>query len=554
MAALILPRRFYSQPQGAVELGDAYNPGDIAFIGGRSMLLLGPYTTGGTLPTVGVCDGGTTTSGDGTSYINLGNLPHAQPGRFSWVFQIVPRSTAAQWLTGTVSTGAGYLEQIGLNYNEGEVATAGSLYLQIRSASPNNILRAAIPSVLTVGKLVTIAINFSSDTTFECYIDGKLATFTYGSQQTVAGLSGNVEFAIDLLNRNVRGVHSGGATAFVVMFARLQRQIDAQALSQNPWQLFRPLVRRLYFDLGAGGGFTDSALSAVGAAAVALASQAIAKAALSSAGAATASAVGQALAQASLSAQGSATVAATGQALYSATVTPAGVAAASFAGKSISVSALASSGIATNSWTAKALASSTVAAAGIAAATFVPLGGGVVSAAMSSAGVGAFSVVAQSITQAAMGAVGAGSASWVSLVTGYADASFVMAGAAAISLAAQAIAQTAASSAATSAAAFGAQTLRQGAFSAAGSATSAWSGKSIAGVALSAVGAGVAAFVGKAIVQASAFAAGAGSVNWVHGNGPVVPALLRITAIRLMTAVSARSEITPHVSARHRLN
>lgn len=58
------------------------------------------------------------------------------------------------------------------------------------------------------------------------------------------------------------GYTAGGANALSVVWSRALSNAEIAEISSNPWQVFRPVQRRIYFDMGAGGGATGYTLSA----------------------------------------------------------------------------------------------------------------------------------------------------------------------------------------------------------------------------------------------------------------------------------------------------
>lgn len=97
----------------------------------------------------------------------------------------------------------------------------------------------------TVGKRYVL-VGVSRPTGTEFWINGKLVgttTSVYGNQ----GYSRNLAlYSADVTANRMRYI--GGAA-----WARALRQSEAAALSENPWQIFRPRRRVTFFDLGAGG-------------------------------------------------------------------------------------------------------------------------------------------------------------------------------------------------------------------------------------------------------------------------------------------------------------
>jgi len=99
----------------------------------------------------------------------------------------------------------------------------------------------------------------ASRNTIEHYIDGVLVGSSSLSSTSAITVNSVEVFAKNLtLDPAVAGATVG---AFAV-FNRALTSNEVRSLSLNPWQLFRPVQRRIYFDMVAGGGATGYALSA----------------------------------------------------------------------------------------------------------------------------------------------------------------------------------------------------------------------------------------------------------------------------------------------------
>lgn len=97
----------------------------------------------------------------------------------------------------------------------------------------------------TVGKRYVL-VGVSRTTGTEFWINGKLVgttTSVYGNPGYIRNLA---LFSADATANRMRYI--GGAA-----WARALRQSEAAALSENPWQIFRPRTRRIFVSQGAGG-------------------------------------------------------------------------------------------------------------------------------------------------------------------------------------------------------------------------------------------------------------------------------------------------------------
>lgn len=533
MAALILPRRFHEQPQHAVEVIDprVFYAGlpatDFLNIADRA----GAKTTTITAGKQTAWNGGIAYEDTATNFsIRLNGLGYpagGAGGTRSWV--------AVFYLAGLGGNNNGRILEKRVSGGQTEllfVAPSGLDFYRAGTVPQESLTNGGLPTGAYYSAVVSApAFGLGSSS---IWLNGKKQALS-----TASGGSGSVTSTADdyvignRLNDNARGFD--GQIFLIAGIDAALTDAEAEALSGNPWQLFRAPSRRIYFDIGAAGGFTDTVLSADGGAVSSLAAQAIAKAAASSSGVAASSLTAQALTQSTLSATGSASVSAVGQSLYQATVTIAGLATATFGGQSLIVSALASSGAAATAWSGQSIATGVVTAAGVTAVSWVS--SGLTDAVFAFAGLGAASWAGRAIAKGAFSSAGTGTASWVSLVTGYADAAFQMAGAGATALAGRAIATAASAMQGAATAAFGGQTLKQGAFSSAGTSTGTWVGNIVAGATLAASGAGTAAYAGQSLTQASAFAAGQSVVNWMSTDiDPVISQRLRSLSVFIRMA------------------
>ena len=76
--------------------------------------------------------------------------------------------------------------------------------------------------------------------------------FVDGAEDPVKALFTNTSLGHGFFG--VRDAATDGANALSVVWNRALSNAEIAEISSNPWQLFRPVHRRIYFDMGAGGG------------------------------------------------------------------------------------------------------------------------------------------------------------------------------------------------------------------------------------------------------------------------------------------------------------
>lgn len=99
----------------------------------------------------------------------------------------------------------------------------------------------------------------ASRNTIEHYIDGVLIGSSSLSSTSAITVNSVEVFAKNL---TLDPAAAGATVGAFAVFNRALTSNEVRSLSLNSWQLFRPVQRRIYFDMGAGGGATGYALSA----------------------------------------------------------------------------------------------------------------------------------------------------------------------------------------------------------------------------------------------------------------------------------------------------
>lgn len=245
MAAIILPRRFRSQPQDAVAFAAAYDhPDSVAFIGSQRKVVGGGdyYGESGTIE-YGVTAGGIAPQGmTGASHINVGRLKHAQPGRHVAIAQFVALDTAMRYVSGNVASGGNYIDDLRINSTQAETTGAGRVAQQFRQhAGAGAQLHAATTgAVYGVGDVCTMVWSIDSATSMSCAVNGALKPIVYNASGPYSAPDELSERSFDLLNRNNRDSHSSGTGVQLLLWVRLPiAGLDIESLSADPWQIFR---------------------------------------------------------------------------------------------------------------------------------------------------------------------------------------------------------------------------------------------------------------------------------------------------------------------------
>ena len=245
MGAIITLRRYQSQPQDIAELAGKYDhPDSVAFVGSQRKVIgaAGYYAESGTIE-YGVTAGGIAPQGKtGDSFINVGRLKNAQPGRLVNVVQFVALDVFQRYVSGTVANGSNYIDDVRINSDQNGTTQAGKVAKQFRShASTGTQLQAATSAVVHgVGDVCTAVWSLDSATSLSCAVNGRRQAITYlnfGPYDAPEDLS---EQNFDLLNRNIRGTHAAGTGVQLLLWARLPiAGLDIESLSADPDQIFR---------------------------------------------------------------------------------------------------------------------------------------------------------------------------------------------------------------------------------------------------------------------------------------------------------------------------
>lgn len=240
MAALILPSRRIVQPQYGAALDGAFAPQWVFVPGakgrdqasGKAVTYKGneAYSGFGSARFVDLDAGETIYSSEAVS-----------PGN-SFILVIQYRNTAALNDCFLVSAKANWDDTYGFY-----VSVKGANSLEI-SPGGKTFPTASIAGVgVGDGAVKTLVFHFR-DTSLRIYHKGRLAadiTMGLGAGAWSTGLA---------LNGYTNAGSSSGSQAISYSLVAVLRNGDPASLSINPWQLFKPVQRRVYFDMGAGGG------------------------------------------------------------------------------------------------------------------------------------------------------------------------------------------------------------------------------------------------------------------------------------------------------------
>lgn len=184
---------------------------------------------------------------------SIGRRKHIQAATgVTWVAQFVRSTTSSRYISGTVSTGTSWIEDLGVNMDDTEANSNGRLMLSLRSGTGTVSRFRSDALVTTSGKLHTIAWQWRGAGTASLFLDGINLALAAGAGAFTTSVEAFMEFPLVLLNRNVRNAFSiGGSGLQVGLYARiLDGYVDAKQLSADPWRmLFAP--QRIYIPTAA---------------------------------------------------------------------------------------------------------------------------------------------------------------------------------------------------------------------------------------------------------------------------------------------------------------
>jgi len=205
---------------------------------------------------------------NGTHGINLSVVPTGvnnsglvlkSPGGKGYLIPLIASVTSSEWTLVSkysISTSA-YQAGIGVYGSSSEFISQMPMVFPFNKlgCDANPYARDnASASELQLNKEYALASVISaSRNTIEHYIDGVLV-----GSSSLSSTSAITVNSVEVFVKNLTTDYAAaGATvgAFAV-FNRALTSDEVRSLSLNPWQLFRPVQRRTYFDMGAGGGVT----------------------------------------------------------------------------------------------------------------------------------------------------------------------------------------------------------------------------------------------------------------------------------------------------------
>lgn len=242
-----------SQPQWPVEISPEF--------GGRGVVYL-PNVQSGINRVAGTVGRGTTPQGISaeftTAETKIERLTGSAPNgvtEFTQIVYLTPiaggavndRGIFGNWNT----TGATGLVQM---VHRARDATTNGRYCYVVSYDPTSGATAAgirTSDYSAVDNVPALLVATVKNNTLSLYLNGALHSST---AVAAVAMSGQAELQIGNYYDNAAGRR---LSANVHMAAFLPRGLggsEVAALSRNPWQLFRPVQRRVYFDMGAGGG------------------------------------------------------------------------------------------------------------------------------------------------------------------------------------------------------------------------------------------------------------------------------------------------------------
>lgn len=241
-----------SQPQGPVEL-DYTSPlvrgVVVAWVPGASKNLVGgrPASVGGVVKPGGI---GLVRATTGTqSAFTAPDAIDQRTANFT-SFAILRRVEALP----------SYFDGVGKNWqsNSGSTFVSDTVAYNATTGTAQNSIRAVFGRA--GGNTTTAAYSGQETTewhsiasthngsTGSLYVSGVLRA-SVAVQPVVYGASGDNSFGV-----NTSGKSGGMEYALVLRWNRALSAGEIASIEANPWQLFRPVQRRVYFDMGAGGG------------------------------------------------------------------------------------------------------------------------------------------------------------------------------------------------------------------------------------------------------------------------------------------------------------
>jgi hypothetical protein len=250
MAAIILPHRWKSQPQYPVEI-DFSNPlskGLTTFIDGHGNSLLPPvvssknlsfsrkYTNKGVLlsnngSAVNVITGGQVAGSSGPSFTILGQISLNTTGQTN-KYLAIDRNTSTNNQNAIIyGYSSNSLEYFSTGYTGSNPRTGTGL--TITDTNPHIFAYARDGASLK----------------WESYLDGGNVLNTTSSFSITSGINLSHLFGssttLDIINASI---------GFWAVWGRYLTKPEISEISANPWQIFRPINRRLYFGVSGGAG------------------------------------------------------------------------------------------------------------------------------------------------------------------------------------------------------------------------------------------------------------------------------------------------------------
>ena len=252
MAALILPRRFYSQPQGPVEF-------DPSIIHRPPLVHVSPIQPGTIARAIAAYPNGRAYKFDeaGAQYNDLAFSGTTFPDGYTFISVIAPTGTDSSYSNLFNVGRAGLLRRFQLRHD----TTTWYLYQNSNSTGQDW-------SAVTWGysaNAPTVVVGRWDGATVYAYeqgvLRGSIAKGAGAALLDIIRIGGDAEPN----NAVVAGTYwEGGIGNFTLLDYDIGENVAIE-LSRNPWQLFRAQPRVLYFDV-AGGGSTRTATASLAAA------------------------------------------------------------------------------------------------------------------------------------------------------------------------------------------------------------------------------------------------------------------------------------------------
>ena len=247
MPALILPRRFYSQPRGAGEFDwDSPFAEGVTMVWTPSMAstdmsktpVVGTRSTTAAISDAG-CRFGRAQNFNQNGLQLPGSFTPPNPSGISALIIGGRPPTGQSWSMGAVSPHGAFRKWL----NEYTIhSRAGGGHTRMATAAQWPVE----PAVVIAGRE-----GAGTPTAYRFWVNGASAANTYTNSASNYGITTYEVMQGPAVDRSA-ATYWAAPTALIVQWARYLSDDEVEELSANPWQIFRAKPRVLYFDVGGG--------------------------------------------------------------------------------------------------------------------------------------------------------------------------------------------------------------------------------------------------------------------------------------------------------------